>query len=212
MTRSPGEPPTIRLSFLRAPAADCPGCRLRRGGAYADARVFSHKTACLRRRYWLYRQGRGQRLDLIALPEVAAAQRRSDRIASRRGPSAAMRAYELASWYLEHTWRIDYHPHWYSILLERWHGRVRTAGAAEATRTWQLPTWATHPECAALAAMFASPYWAVLAVHVLGRRHRLFYQHLATELAIPTAYPFGPCGSSIPSRATSRSRLDGDAS
>ena len=96
VARSPGEPPAIRLSFLRAPAADCPGCRLRRGGAYAAARVFSHKTACLRRRYWLYRQGRGQRLDLIALPEVAAVQRRLDRIASA-GLSAAMRAYELAS-------------------------------------------------------------------------------------------------------------------
>ena len=37
--------------------------------------------------------------------------------------------------------------------------------------------------------MFASPYWAVLAVRVLGRRHRLFYQHLAAELAITNCVP-----------------------
>jgi hypothetical protein len=90
-THLPGESPAVRLSFTRAPAADCPGCRLRRSGAYADTRLFSHKTACLRHGYWLYGNDRGQRLDLVALPEVAAAQRHLDRIASHRGPSAAMR-------------------------------------------------------------------------------------------------------------------------
>lgn len=186
---TPGEPPKIRLSFMRTPAADCPGCRLRRGGAYADTRVFSHKTACLRHGYWLYGRGRGERLNLLTLPEVAAAQRRLERIASRRGPSAAMRAFELASWYLEHAWRIDYHPHWYPVLLERWQGRVRTAGATEASTTWQLPTWATHPECVALAAVFASPQWAEVAVPTPDRRHRLFYQHIASQLSIDDGRP-----------------------
>jgi hypothetical protein len=110
-TYAPDELPAIRLSFLKSPAADCPGCRLRRDGAHADTRVFEHKTACLRHGYWLYGRGAGQRVNLPALPEVAAAQRRLERIASRRGPSAAIRAFELASWYLEHAWRIDYHPH-----------------------------------------------------------------------------------------------------
>ena len=41
--RSSREPPAIRISFLRSPAADCPGCRSRRGGAYAGTRVFAHK-------------------------------------------------------------------------------------------------------------------------------------------------------------------------
>ena len=43
-----------------------------------------------------YGQGRGQRLDFALLPEVAAAQRRLDRLVSRRGSSAAMRAYRIA--------------------------------------------------------------------------------------------------------------------
>lgn len=68
MFRSPGEPPTIRISFLRTLAVDCPGCRIRRDDAHADTRVFPQKTACLRHGYWLYGQGGGQRLDLAALP------------------------------------------------------------------------------------------------------------------------------------------------
>ncbi len=70
-TRSPpGEPPAIRLSFVKASPADCPGCRMHRDGACADTRLFSHKTACLRHGYWLYGQGGGQRLNPAALPEV----------------------------------------------------------------------------------------------------------------------------------------------
>ena len=180
----PGEPPAIRLSFVKTLAADCPGCRLRRDGAHADTRLLSHKTACLRHGYWLFGQGGGQRLNLAAIPEVAAAQRRLERIASHRGPTAAMRAYEIASGYLQHSWRIDSHPLWYPDLVERWHQRVRTAGATSARTTWQLPGWAVHPECTAVAAVFASPYWAALAVPAPDRRHRLFYQRLLAELAV----------------------------
>jgi hypothetical protein len=186
--KSPGELPAIRISFLRTLAADCPGCSSRRG-AYADTRVFPHKTACLRHGYWLYGQDSGRRLDLAMRPELAAAQRRLDKIAMRRGQSAAMRAYEMASGYLQYAWRIDYHPYWYPTLLDRWQERVRTAGARAARSTWQLPGWAVHPECTALAAVFASPYWATLALPAPGRRHRRFYQRLLSELAIDDGTP-----------------------
>jgi hypothetical protein len=182
--RSSGEPPAIRISFLRGPAADCPGCRSRRGGAHADTRVFAHKTACLRHGYWLYGQGGGQRLDLSAMPEVTAAQRRFDKMATLRGARAAIRAYEIAGGYLQHSWRIDYHPHWYPVLLERWQQRVRSTGALPALATWQMPAWAIHPECTALAAVFASQYWAALSVPVPDRRHRLFYQHILAVLGL----------------------------
>lgn len=183
----PGEPPAIRLSFVKTLAADCPGCRLRRDGAHADTRLLTHKTACLRHGYWLLGQGGGQRLNLAAIPEVAAAQRRLERVASRRGPTGAMRAYEIASGYLQYSWRIDSHPYWYPELVERWHRRVCAAGAIPARTTWQLPGWAIHPECTAIATVFASPHWAELAVPAPDRRHRLFYQKLLTELAIGDA-------------------------
>jgi hypothetical protein len=184
-----GDPPAVRLSFLKAPIVECPACRLRRGGAHTDTRVFSHKTACLRHGYWLYGQGRGQRLNLLALPEVVTAQRRLERIVSRRGSNAAMQAFELAGWYLRHAWRIDYHPHWYPALIERWQDRVRAAGVTVASTAWQLPTWATHPECVALAAVFASPYWAEVAVPSANQQHRLFYQHIITQLGINDGRP-----------------------
>jgi hypothetical protein len=187
--KSPGEPPAIRISFLRTLTADCPGCRSRRGGAHADTRVFPHKAACLRHGYWLYGQGAGQLLDLTAIPEVTAAQRRLNNIATRCGPTAAMRAYEVASGYLQHSWRIDYHPHWYPALVNRWQERARRVGTLPSHSTWQLPGWAVHPECTALASVFASPHWAALAVPMPDRRHRLFYQHLLTELAIENAPP-----------------------
>lgn len=182
-----GEPPAIRLSFAKTPVVDCPGCRLRRDGAHADTRLITPKTACLRHGYWLFGQDGGQRLKLAAIPEIAAAQRRLERVASRRGPTAAVRAYEIANGYLQHSWRVDSHPHWYPDLIERWHRRVRAAGATPATTTWQLPGWAVHPECTAIAAVFASPYWAVLAVPAPDRSHRLFYQRLLAELAIGDA-------------------------
>jgi hypothetical protein len=179
-----GESAAIRLSYVKALAADCPGCRLRREGAHADTRLISLKTACLRHGYWLFGQGSGQRVNLAAIPEVAAAQHRLERVASRRGPTAAMRAYEIASGYLQHSWRIDSHPLWYSDLVERWHRRARAAGATPARVTWQFPGWVVHPECTAIAAVFASPYWAALAVPAPDRRHRLFYQRLLVELAV----------------------------
>jgi hypothetical protein len=187
--RSPGEPPAIRISFLQTLAADCPRCRIRRGGAHTDTRVFPHKTACLRHGYWLYGQGSGQRLNLAALPEVAAAQQRLDKIATRCGPTGAMRAYEIASGYLQRSWRIDYHPYWYPALMERWQQRVRAAGALPAQSTWQFPGWVVHPECTALAAAFASPHWAAFALPAPDRRHRLFYLHLLAELTIDKASP-----------------------
>jgi TniQ len=182
--KTSGEPPAIRISFLRNPAADCPGCRSRRGGAHADTRMFAHKTACLRHGYWLYGHGGGQRLDFSTMPEVAAAQRRFDKIATLRGPTAAIRAYEIASGYLQHSWRIDHHPHWYPVLLERWQQRVRSTGTLPALATWQMPGWAVHPECTALAAVFANQHWAALAVPVPDRRHGLFYQRIFTVLGL----------------------------
>lgn len=187
--RSPGEQPAIRISFQRTLAADCPGCCLRRDGAHADTRVFPHKTACLRHSYWLYGQGGGQRLNLAALPEVTTAQQRLDKLTTRCGPTAAMRAYEIASGYLQHSWRIDYHPYWYPALMDRWQQRVRTAGALPAQNTWQLPGWAVHPECTALAAAFASPHWAALAVPAPDRRHLRFYRHLLAEVTFDKASP-----------------------
>ena len=154
----PGEPPTVRVSFVKTLATDCPGCRERRDGAHADTRLLSRKTACVRHGYWLFGQGGGQRLNLAAIPEVAAAQRRLDRIASRRGPTPAVRAYEIASGYLQYSWRCDHHPPWYPALIERWQQRIRSGGASPAQTTWQFPGWAVHPECTALAAVFATPY------------------------------------------------------
>jgi TniQ len=179
-----GEPPAIRLSYVKTMAADCPRCRMRRDGAHADTRLLSHKRACLRHGYWLFGLGGGQRLNLAAIPEVAAAEMHLERIASRRGPTAAMRAYEIASGYLQYSWRIDSHPWWYTDLMERWHQRIRAAGATPASTTWQLPGWAVHPERTAIAAIFASPYWAALAVPARDRRHRHFYQRLLAELAV----------------------------
>jgi hypothetical protein len=179
-----GEPPAIRLSFVKTLATDCPGCRQRRDGAHADTRLLSHKTACLRHGYWLFGQGGGERLNVAAIPEVAAAQRRLDRIASRRGPTVVMRAYEIAGGYLQYAWHSDYHPRWYPALIERWQQRIRSAGASPTQTTWQFPGWAVHPECTALAAVFASPHWAELALPTPDRRHRLFYQRLLAELAV----------------------------
>jgi hypothetical protein len=72
--RSPGEQPAIRISFLRTLAADCPGCRMRRGGAHLDTRVFPHKTACLRHGYWLHGRGGGQRLNAAPRQDSGAPQ------------------------------------------------------------------------------------------------------------------------------------------
>ena len=97
----PGEPPALRVASLRERMLDCPQCRLRRDGAFIDTRLFPLKMACLRHGYWLYRDGAGHRLDLAVLPEIALAQRRFNRMASRLGATAALRTYRIASGYLE---------------------------------------------------------------------------------------------------------------
>lgn len=61
-------------------------------------------------------------------------------------------AYEIASGYLQHSWRIDSHSGWYPSLVERWHWRVQAAGVTSARTTWQMPGWGAHPECTALGA------------------------------------------------------------
>lgn len=64
---------------------------------------------------------------------------------------------------------------------------VRMAGAVSTWTTWQFPGWAVHPECTAITAIFASPYWAALAVPAPDRRHRLFYQRLLAQLEVGDA-------------------------
>jgi hypothetical protein len=90
-----------------------------------------------------------------------------------------MRAYEIASRYLQYSWRSDYPPPWYPALIGRWQQRIRSRPDHLA-----VPGCAVHPECTALAAVFASPYWAALAVPAPDRRHRLFYQRLLAELGV----------------------------
>jgi hypothetical protein len=58
--------------------------------------------------------------------------------------------------------------------------------------TWQLPTWATHPECVALAAVFASPHLAEVAVPAADRRHRLFISTYRPGSASTMTASFGP--------------------
>jgi TniQ len=177
----PGEPPALRVATLREQMLDCPPCLLRRGGAFIDTRLFPLRMACLRHGYWLYRDGAGSRLPPVIVPEIARAQKRLVRLATRYGEDAAVRAYDLARYYLREEWRNGGSPFWESALADRWYQR---AEAAASTRTSWLPSWAVHPECAALAAVFASPYWAERAVPVPDRRHRLFYQHMLTVLGV----------------------------
>jgi hypothetical protein len=182
--KAPGELPAVRISFLKEPTVECPGCRLRRNGAYLDTRLFSHRTACLRHGYWLYGQGSGDRLDFALLPEVAVAQQRLNRATLRYGSVNTMHAYRIAVGYLGHAWRINYHPPWYPAMIARWQQRTRTGGVLPARETWQLPDWAMHSECMALTCLFLSPYWARLALPAPDRRHKLFYERLLAELAI----------------------------
>ena len=180
--------PGVRVSSLRAATVDCPGCRLRRGGACLDTRIFPHHTACLLHGCWLYGPS-AQPIDPLALPAVAAAQERLRRLALRRGPDAAMRAYRIAGSYLGDAWRSGFHPWWYASVVGRWHQRAWPGIPPGAASTAQVPGWATHPECTALAAVFASPYWARLAVPAADRRHRAFYLRLLAELGIGDAQP-----------------------
>lgn len=177
----PGEPPALRVAALRVQMLDCPLCLLRRGGAFIDTRLFPLRMACLRHGYWLYRDGAGSRLPGAMTAEIASAQNRLSRIAARHGTNAAVRAYSMAHYYLREEMRTSGSPIWREPLAERWYQR---AGAAASPMTSLLPSWTVHPECAALAAVFASPYWANLAVPVPDRRHRLFYQHILTVLGV----------------------------
>lgn len=176
-----GEPPALRVASLREPLLGCPDCRLRRGGAFLDTRLFPLRMACLRHGYWLYGDGAGSRLQPTITPEIARAQKHLARIAARHGTKAAVRAYDIALYYLRQDMRTAGSPIWHFPLTERWYQR---AGPAASAATSRLPSWAVHPECAALAAMFASPYWAELAVPAPDRRHRLFYQHMLTVLGV----------------------------
>jgi hypothetical protein len=179
---SPGEPPALRVASLRDRMLDCPQCRLRRDGAFLDTRLFPLKMACLRHGYWLYRDGAGRRVPSAVFPEIAAAQKRLTRLAARRGTDVAVRAYELGRRYFEDEWCAGVRSYWYTRLVERWYQRSEMAPAAH--RTSWLPSWTLHPECVALAVIFASPYWAAIAVPAPDRRHRRFYQHLLTALGI----------------------------
>ena len=148
------------------------------------------------------------------LPEVVAAQKRLARLAARRGTVAAVHAYGIARTYLQDELSAGVPAYWYSRLGERWHQRA-AAVPWERRSSW-LPSWAIHPECTALAVIFASPYWAELAVPSPGRRHRPFYQHLLSVLAVgdgrddtPSIRNFDPLLDAIREQA-SRGRLLSD--
>ena len=108
-----------------------------------------------------------------------------------------MHAYGIARRYLQDEWNAGLRALWYTRLAEWWYERAETAPSTQ--RTSWLPSWAVHPECTALAVIFASPYWAELAVPSPDRRHRLFYQHLPTVLGasgaggrVPSVRNFDP--------------------
>jgi TniQ len=203
----PGEPPTLRVASLNEQVIDCPQCRLRRDGAFLDTRLFPLKMACLRHGYWLFGDGAGAPLDRAVLSVVTVAQKRLNRLAARRGTAAAVHAYGIAHRYLRDEWNAGVRALWYTRLVERWYQRAEAVRPAK--RTSWLPSWAIHPECSALAVMFASPYWAELAVPSPDRRHRLFYQHLLTILGasggrgrVPSARNFDPLPKEIREQAS----------
>ena len=143
--------------------------------------LFPLRMACLKHGYWLYRDGAGSRLPPVMVPEITKTQKRLERLSARYGMDAAVRAYELARYYLREDWRKGGSPFWESTLADHWYQR---AGAVASAATSWLPSWAVHPECTALAVMFANPYWAERAVPVPDRRHRLFYQHMLAALGV----------------------------
>jgi len=94
---------------------------------------------------------------------------------------------------------------WYSELVERWCQRADADASAQKT-SW-LPSWAIHPECTALAVIFASPYWAKLAIPSADRRHRLFYEHLLIAVGdrgrdVPSIRNFDPLPEAIREQAS----------
>jgi hypothetical protein len=111
-TRS-GEPPALRVATLREQMLDCPQCLLRRDGAFIDTRLFPLRMACLWHRYWLYRDGAGRRIPPVIVLEIA----------------AAVRAYDLARYYLREDWRKNGSPFWESALADRWYQRAEAAAS-----------------------------------------------------------------------------------
>jgi hypothetical protein len=185
----PGEPPALRVASLHDRMLDCPQCRLRRGGAFLDTRLFPLKMACLRHGYWLYRDGSGRRLPAAVFPEIAAAQKRLTRLVARRGADAAMRAYGLARRYFQDEWC------WRAVVLVQHAGRALVPALGDGPASRKNPLAAvldTSPGVRPLAAIFASPFWAALAVPAPDRRHRRFYQHLLTVLGIDGARDYVP--------------------
>jgi hypothetical protein len=200
-----GEPPALRVASLREQRLDCQQCRLRRDGAFIDTRLFPLKMACLRHGYWLYRDGAGHRLPPAVLPEITAAQNRLNRLAARRGTDAAVRSYGIARRYLQYEWNAGVQVSWYTGLRERWYKRAKASPSAQ--RSSWLPSWAVHPECTALAVIFASPYWAELAIPSPDRRHRLFYHHLLVAVGdrpgdVPSIRNFDPLPDAIREQAS----------
>jgi hypothetical protein len=138
----PGEPPALRVATLREQMLDCPQCLLRRDEAFIDTRLFPLRMACLRHGYWLYRDGAGSRLSPVIVPEITRAQKRLGRLAAHYGADAAVRAYDLARYYLRDDWRENGSPFWESALADRWYKRAEEV--ASTTTSW-LPWWAVHP-------------------------------------------------------------------
>ena len=192
-----GEPPVIRASSLRYELTDglidCPECVLRRHGAFLDTRLFPLRIACLQHGYWLHREGAGDRLNPAILPEIARAQRRLQRAARRGSTKTVVRAYGIARTSLCDQSRPSTSPAWRYEMVERWRKRAEAmpspsappppAPKSSSENPWP-PGWAMHPECAALAAVLASPYWAERAVPTLDKQHKLFYQHILTVLGL----------------------------
>ena len=69
--------------------------------------LFPLRMACLKHGYWLYRDGsRSERLaSPVMVPEITKTQKRLERLSARYGMDAAVRAYELARYYLREDWR-----------------------------------------------------------------------------------------------------------
>ena len=144
--------------------------------------------ACLRHGYWLHREGAWDRLNPAILPEISRAQRSLQRAAKRSSTRTVVRAYGIARAFLCDLSRSSTYPVWRREMFERWHKREKALPSPSAhepsSENSRLPGWALHPECAALAAVLASPYWAERAVPTPDKRHKLFYQHILTVLGV----------------------------
>jgi len=135
------------------------------------------------------RQGGGQRLDLAAIPEVAAAQRRLDNMANalrsdrrharlrdRQRLPPALVADRLPPALVSHPGR--------SLARARPHGRCSAHPQHLAT-----PRLDAAPRVHRVGGRLRQPVLAVLAIPTPDRRHRLFYQRLLAELAVNAVSP-----------------------